>query len=53
VLSVIILGLIAYLLSPKTKGGRPQEPGDDEDESGRAGETSVDDEPTGQEATTA
>jgi hypothetical protein len=29
VLSVIVLGFIAYLLSPKTKGGRPSEADDD------------------------
>jgi len=31
VLSVIVLGFIAYLLSPKTKGGRPKDEGDDDE----------------------
>jgi uncharacterized protein (TIRG00374 family) len=48
VLSVIVLGFIAYLLSPKTKGGRPRRGTDDEPDS-------TDDEvaPGGREVTTA
>jgi uncharacterized protein (TIRG00374 family) len=38
VLSVIILGFIAYLLSPKTKGGRPQA-SEDDDGGGQAATT--------------
>jgi hypothetical protein len=54
VLSVIVLGFIAYLLSPKTKGGRPVEPIDDEAAASGAGESlSTDEEPAEQEATTA
>jgi hypothetical protein len=56
VLSVVILGFIAYLLSPKTKGGRPTDSTDDDDAaaSDAGGEGSrADDEPAGQETTTA
>ena len=53
VLSVIILGFIAYLLSPKTKG-RPTDPRDDQAEPSREEETqAADDEPAAQETTTA
>ena len=55
VLSVIILGFIAYLLSPKTKG-RPTDPSDDQAEPPPEGETeakAADEEPAGQETTTA
>lgn len=51
VLSVIVLGFIAYLLSPKTKGGRSARPSDGE---GGAGEgLSEGDAAAGQETTTA
>jgi uncharacterized protein (TIRG00374 family) len=51
VLSVIALGFIAYLLSPKTKGGRSARSSDDE---GGAGEgLSEGEAPAGQESTTA
>jgi len=54
VLSVIVLGFIAYLLSPKTKGGRPAELIDDEAGASGAGESlRTDEEPTEQDATTA
>jgi len=53
VLSVIILGFIAYLLSPKTKG-RPTDPRDDQAEPSQEEETqAADDEPAAQETTTA
>ena len=51
VLSVIILGFIAYLLSPKTKG-RPTDPADDGTGSSGAGKGADGDEPAEQEATT-
>jgi uncharacterized protein (TIRG00374 family) len=51
VLSVIALGFIAYLLSPKTKGGRSARSSDDE---GGAGEgLSEGEAPAGQGSTTA
>jgi uncharacterized protein (TIRG00374 family) len=58
VLSVIVLGFIAYLLSPKTKGGRAT-PVEDEDTEGQASaagepaEPSTEPEGEGTEATTA
>ena len=51
VLSVIILGFIAYLLSPKTKG-RPTDSGDDTDPAEEGESTPAEEEPAGQEATT-
>ncbi len=48
VLSVIVLGFIAYLLSPKTKGGRRATDPDDPD-----GGSAEDEGPAEQEATTA
>ena len=48
VLSVIVLGFIAYLLSPKTKGGRRATGSDDPD-----GGSAEDEGPAEQEATTA
>ncbi|MEA2026223.1 MAG: lysylphosphatidylglycerol synthase transmembrane domain-containing protein [Chloroflexota bacterium] len=48
VLSVIVLGFIAYLLSPKTKGGRSAMGPDDPD-----GGSAEDERPAEQEATTA
>jgi uncharacterized protein (TIRG00374 family) len=51
VLSVVILGFIAYLLSPKTKG-RPTDPTDEAGAPG-AGEGRPDEETAEQEATTA
>jgi len=51
VLSVIVLGFIAYLLSPKTKGGRPTASNDDADAPG-AGDAEEDGS-VEQEATTA
>ncbi len=51
VLSVIILGFIAYLLSPKTKGGRPTASNDDADAPGAG--AAEDDGSVEQEATTA
>jgi uncharacterized protein (TIRG00374 family) len=53
VLSVIFLGFIAYLLSPKTKGGRSADPTDGDDPEGSDGEQGATDEPAEQEATTA
>ena len=52
VLSVVVLGFIAYLLSPKTKGGRPSASTDDPDGSGGAGSGDGDG-PAEQEVTTA
>jgi len=51
VLSVIVLGFIAYLLSPKTKGGRPAESADDPAGSGEGARDG--DVPTEQGTTTA
>jgi uncharacterized protein (TIRG00374 family) len=54
VLSVIVLGFIAYLLSPKTKGGSPQPPSDDETDSPAEGQEALDEKGSpGQETTTA
>lgn len=54
VLSVIILGFFAYLLSPKTKGAPPPEPPEEEAGSAATGErTDAVEEPGEQEATTA
>jgi uncharacterized protein (TIRG00374 family) len=49
VLSVVILGFLAYLLSPKTKGGRPQETGGEAD----GNEAGAEQDGSEQEATTA
>ena len=51
VLSVIVLGFIAYLLSPKTKGGRTGTTDDDGDGPGEGSDEA--DDATEQEATTA
>jgi hypothetical protein len=53
VLSVIVLGFIAYLLSPKTKSGRSAKPGDGDDPGEPGVEQRSDEEPAEQEATTA
>jgi len=53
VLSVIFLGFIAYLLSPKTKGGRSADPTYGDDPEGPEGEQEASEEPAEQEATTA
>ena len=54
VLSVIVLGFIAYLLSPKTKGGRPKaSDGDDPEEPGEGAAGADEGDAAGQEATTA
>jgi uncharacterized protein (TIRG00374 family) len=53
VLSVIVLGFIAYLLSPKTKGGRSADPTDGDDPDGPEGDQGSAEGPAEQEATTA